>query len=165
LWLLVILLAAPATTQSQFPRPTGWVNDFAGMIDIKNQQQISNLCHELDAKANAQIAVVTIDSLGGTSIGDYAHSLFNDWGIGHKEDNRGMLILLAKTYRKYYIAEGRGFEKLFPNDRVAAIGKKVIPDLREQHYSNAVLKTAEEIAGIIAQERKVVLSSLAQQSM
>lgn len=112
-----------------------------------------------------RLRLFTIDSLQGEPIADYAHSLFNDWDIGHKADNRGMLILLAKNDRKYYIAVGRGFEKLFPNGRVAAIGKKMTPDLKEQHYSDAVLKAAEEIAGIIAQERKVVLSSLAQQSI
>lgn len=142
LLLLMILHPAPAATQSSLPHPTGWVNDFAGMIDAKTQRQISELCHELDAKTNAQIAVATIDSLQGKPIADYAHLLFNDWGIGHKEDNRGMLILLAKDDRKYYIAVGRGFEKLFPNGRVAAIGNKMIPDLKEQHSSDAVLKAA-----------------------
>ena len=154
---LTLLTSARSQTQLHFPRPTGWVNDFANVIDGKTNRRLSNLCAEVDHKTNAQIAVVTIDSLEGTPVGDYARLLFNDWGIGHKEDNRGMLILLSVTDRTYFISVGRGFESLFPTDRVAAIGRRMIPDLKQQNYSQAVLHATREIADIIARERKVEL--------
>lgn len=125
--LLLISLLAPvaASAQLEFPQPTGWVNDFANIIGEKAKQHLTAVCVELDQKTHAQIAVVTVDTIGATPIRDYAHLMFNKWGIGHKEDNRGMLILLSETDHAYYIAIGRGFESLFPNERVAAIGAKM----------------------------------------
>src|SRR5215831_19271834 len=105
-------------TKHNFPQPTGYVNDFASVIDASTKDQLGALCSELDRKTNAQIAVVTVRTLAGSSIEDYALRLFNEWGIGHKEDNRGLLILLSMAECKYRIEVGRGLETLFPNERV-----------------------------------------------
>jgi uncharacterized membrane protein YgcG len=104
--------------------------------------------------------VVTIKTTEGTPIGDYSRLLFNKWGIGHKQDNRGILILLSITDHMYFITVSRGFEPLFPNDRVAGIGIKMIPDLRQRRYGAAALHSLDEIAKIIADERGVSLTTL-----
>jgi uncharacterized membrane protein YgcG len=72
-----------------------------------------------------------------------------------------MLVLLAIKERMYYISVGRGFEALFPNNRVHVIGSAMIPDLRQRHYSEAVVRSTNEIASIIAQERGITLDALA----
>src|SRR5215470_444638 len=76
-------------------KPTGYVNDFAGVIDAASAEAITNLCEQIDHKAKAQIAVVTIRSLDGADITSYSVDLYQAWGIGPKSDNRGVLILLA----------------------------------------------------------------------
>lgn len=160
--LLLLGLVAPIVAQAQleFPQPIGWVNDFANIISEKAKQHLTGVCIELDQKTHAQIAVVTVDTIGDTPIGDYAHLLLNKWGIGHKEDNRGMLILLSRADRAYYIAVGRGFESLFPNERVAGIGAKMIPDLRQRDFDKALAQSVDEIASIIANERKAILKTV-----
>lgn len=136
------------------------MNDFANVIDASTKDHLSTLCTELDRKAHAQIAVVTIKTLGGASINEYATSLFNRWGVGYKDDNRGIMILLSLSDHKYRIEIGRGFESLFPNDRAARIGAEMIPDLKKQKYSEAVMHSTSEIAAIVAKERGVKLTTL-----
>jgi uncharacterized protein len=148
-----------AVAQLEFPKPTGWVNDFARVIDTDTQKRLATLCSEVDQKTHAQIAVVTVESAGGTPIGDYARLLFNNWGIGHKEDNRGVLILLSLKDRMSNISVGYGFERLFPNDRVAKIVEGMNPYLRQRNYSKAVLQATGKIASIIAHERGVALTA------
>ncbi len=164
--LLMLSLFAPsaATAQLERPKPKGWVNDFANVISSKAKKRLTALCVEVDEKTHAQIAVVTIDSTGSTSIDDYATSLFNRWGIGHKGENRGIMIILAISDRKYRIEVGRGFETLFPNERVVGIGAEMVPDLKQQHYSEALLHTTDEIAHIIAKDRGVTLSTVGSES-
>jgi uncharacterized protein len=145
--------------QLDFPKPQGFVSDFAKVIDADTQKRLTALCSQLDAKTHAQIAVVTVESLGGTPIGDYARLLFNKWGIGHKDDNRGMLILLSMTDRMSNITVGYGFERLFPNDRVARIVAEMNPDLKQRNYSKAVLHSTGKIAKIIAHEKGVTLTA------
>ncbi len=159
--LLLPLLASPlASAQLDFPKATGWINDFANVLDVKTKKRLTALCKELDKKTNAQIAVVTIDSIGKTPIGDYARLLFNQWGMGHKEDNRGMLVLLAVKEHMYFISVGRGFEALFPNERAAKIGSAMTPYLQKGLYGAAVSHSVDEIADIIAKDRHVVLTPL-----
>jgi uncharacterized protein len=140
--------------------PTNYVNDFAGAIDAKAKKRLNALCIETDRKTHAQIALVTINSTDGSPIGDYAHLLFNKWGIGNKKDNRGMLVLLSIKDRNYYIATGRGFETLFPDQRVAGIGMEMVPDLKKHRYAEALLHVAGKIATIIATDHGVTLNSI-----
>ncbi len=165
--LLLFVAAASAIlcgeTKRNFPRPTGYIDDFANVVDAGTKERLTALCTELDQKTNAQIAVVTVQTLGGSSIEDYALRLFNEWGIGHKEDNRGLLILLSLSERKYRIEVGRGFETLFPDERVATIGAEMIPDLKVQHYSQALLRCTQTLASIVAEERHTKLRSFPSQ--
>jgi uncharacterized protein len=162
--LLILLLFATTTAEKQleFPKPQGWVNDFAGVVRPDVKQRLAELCSEVDLKAHAQIAIVTIESTERIPIADYASKMFNHWGIGHKEDNRGMLVLLAISDRNWRIATGRGFETLFPDERVAKIGAEMVPDLRQKQYSEALLRATSEIAKIVAADRGVSLSALDQ---
>ncbi len=143
-----------------YPEPKGYVNDFGDVIDANSRDHLNALCKELDHKAHAQIAIVTIDTLGGAPLKPYATSLFNKWGIGYKDDNRGILILLALSERKCRIEIGRGFEALLPNQRVAKINAEMAPDLKLRQYSRAILRCTRTLATIAAQERGVTLNEL-----
>jgi uncharacterized protein len=143
---LLIVLAATLTAGGggamlDYPEPKGYVNDFANVID-------------------AQSAIVTIQDLGGAPLEHYATSLFNKWEIGYKVDNRGILILLALSDHKFRIEVGRGFEALFPHERVAGINAEMVPDLKLQHYGQEVLRGTRSLAKIVAQERGVKLDEL-----
>lgn len=163
LWLLVLTPFTNAEEkQLQLPKPRGWVSDFAKAIRPEAAKSMTDLCAEVDQKTHAQIAVVTINSTGQTPIADYAASLFNEWGIGHHDDNRGMLILLAISDHNWRITTGRGFEGLFPDERVARIGAEMVPDLKRQRYSEALLYATSEIADIIANDRGATLTTTAE---
>ena len=162
---LLIVLTATFTAGGgaatlDYPEPKGYVNDFANVIDAKSRDRLNELCTALDQNAHAQAAIVTIESLRGAPIEHYATSLFNKWGIGHKNDNRGILILLALSDHKSRIEIGRGFEGLFPDERVAKIVADMVPDLKQRHYSQALLRSTRTIATIVAQERGVKFPEL-----
>ena len=74
---------------------------------------------------------MSVSSLGGMSIEDYAFGLFNEWGIGDPTSNRGLLLLVAPNERKVRIEVGCGLEGRITNDVAAAIIADVIlPDYR-----------------------------------
>src|SRR3981081_1532552 len=76
-------------------KPTGYVNDFAHALDPNAVAQMEEICRQIDQKAHAQIAVVTIHSLDGSDIESYAVNLFKKWGIGDKASNRVGFVLYA----------------------------------------------------------------------
>jgi uncharacterized protein len=160
LWISILFAGTPSHPQRRFLPARGWVSDFANVLDSDTQKRLSDLCGELDQKAHAQVAVVTVESLGGVPIEHYATSLFNEWGIGYKGEGRGVLILLATSDRQWRIEIGRGLEGLLPNGRVGEIGGKMVPELQRLEYSQAMRNAANEIATIIAADRKVRLTTV-----
>src|SRR5438270_11118935 len=108
LWISVLVCAEPV---SQL-HPTDYVNDFAHVLDQTTIAQLDNICQQIDQKAHAQIAVVTINSLDGSDIESYAVDLFKKWGIGSKATDRGVLVIVEIQVRRYGIEVGLGMEPM-----------------------------------------------------
>lgn len=140
--LLFVVLAFPSLLFgepiSQL-KPADYVNDFAKVLDSNTTAQLDNICLQIDQKAHAQIAVVTIHSLDGDSIEDYAASLYKQWGIGNKSSNRGVLILLAVDDHRDRTEVGYGLEPILPDGKVGGFGREAAPLLKQNNYSGAVL--------------------------
>jgi len=138
----------------------GYVNDFAGVLDAPAKEKLAALCAELDRKAGAQIAAVTVSSLEGEPIEQYSIDLATQWGVGPKQQSRGVLILLAPNDRKYRVEVGYGLEAILPDGKVGGFGREMVPLLQRNDYSGALTLLTERIAGIIAAGRGVTLKSL-----
>jgi uncharacterized protein len=141
--------------------PQGYVNDFAGVIDTESRQKIAALSEELDRKADAQLAVVTIHTLEGDTAQDFANRLFEKWGVGPKGKDRGVMVLMAVDDRQYWTEVGYGLEPILPDGKVGGFGREMLPLLRQRQYGAALLQISSEIAATIAQDRGVSLSQSA----
>lgn len=157
-----MLICVPAARAEQVKnlKPQGYVNDFAGVLSAQSKDKLAALCAELDQKAQAQIAVVTVSSLEGEPIEQYSIDLATAWGIGPKQKDRGVLILVAPNDRKYRIEVGYGLEGILPDGKVGGFGREAVPFLRQNDYSGAVLLMTERVAQVIAEDQKVTLESL-----
>lgn len=147
--------AARAEAVKDLPRPTNYVSDFANVLSPETQQQINTLCGQVDHQAQAQIAVVTIKTLDGEPIQNYAVELWDKWKIGQKD--RGVLILLAVQDRKRWIATGYGLEGILTDARVGDIGRQMVPYLRTGDYDDAVSLAVGQVSQIIARDAGVTL--------
>jgi len=156
---MVFAAAAALAQKISSLKPAGYVNDFAGVISSGTRTQLEALCTEVDQKAHAQIAVVTIRSLNGDTIDGYANNLFTAWGIGNKKSDRGVLILVSPSDRKYRVEVGYGLEPILPDGKVGDFGRAMIPDLRRNDYSGGLLYITTQIAQVIAADSHVTLAS------
>jgi uncharacterized protein len=138
--------------------PQGYVNDFAGAMDAESRQKIAALSEELDRKADAQLAVVTIHSLEGDTAQDFANRLFEKWGVGPKGKDRGVMVLLAVDDRQYWTEVGYGLEPILPDGKVGGFGREMLPLLRQRQYGAALFQISSQIAYTIAQDRGVTLT-------
>jgi uncharacterized protein len=160
---LTVIPAAPAhAEQWQKLNVQGYVNDFAGVLNATTVDGLTRLCTEVDQKAKAQIAVVTIKTLEGDTAEDFANHLFQKWGVGYKGTDRGVMVLLATDDHKYWTEVGYGLEPILPDGKVGGFGRDMVPLLRQGDYNSAVLQMASQIAEVIAQESHVSLDSSAQ---
>src|ERR1700752_1490895 len=151
---IAILLVALAVVACAEPiaqlRPTGYVNDFAGVLNQSTVSQLNDICRQRETKAQAQVAVVTIKSLDGGDIFDYSVKLYQQWGIGQKGKDRGVLILLAIEDRKRSIRVGYGLEGILPDGKVGGFGREAVPYLQRGDYDGAALLLTSRVVDVIA---------------
>jgi uncharacterized protein len=155
---LLLTLTAQGEPISQL-KATDYVNDFAHVLDQNTIAQLDGICHQIDEKAHAQIAVVTIHSLDGSDIESYAVDLFHQWGVGAKSTNRGVLILYAIDDRRARIEVGYGLEPILPDGKVGGFQREAIPRMRSGNDSQALLLVTTRVANVIAQDAGVQITA------
>jgi len=156
--LLVTGILAKAEPVSQL-QPTGYVNDFAHVLDPATKAQIEDICLQVDQKANAQIALVTVNTLDGRDIESYAVELFKKWGIGAKKTDHGVLILYAIQDHSARIEVGYGLEPILPDGKVGGFQREAIPLMRSGDYSQALLLVTSRVADVVATDAGIQLTN------
>lgn len=117
------------------PDPPRLVNDMAGMLSRDEANNLENKLVAYSDSTSTQIVVMTINSLEGNDIGQYAIDLIHKWGIGQKGKDNGVLLLISKGDHKVFIATGRGVEANLPDITAKRIIDNVItPKFKEQQY-------------------------------
>jgi uncharacterized protein len=154
---VLLVQTAARAEKPQDLKPQGYVNDFAGALSPDTRTKLTAFCTELDQKAHAQIAIVTVHTLDGDSIEDYSIQVAQKWGVGPKSD-RGVLILLVVDDHKYRVEVGYGLEDILPDGKVGGFGRQAVPALRQGDYSGAVMLLTYSIAEVIAEASNVKLT-------
>jgi uncharacterized protein len=159
--LIVVLLLVGAAARAENPKnihPTGYVTDLAGVIDAGTKERLEALCREVEDKTAAQIAVVTLHSLEGETVENFAVNLYKQLGVGSKAENRGVLLLVASDEHKYRIEVGYGLEPVINDARAGDAGRAMVPLLRQGNYSGGIEGATWTVAKYIADDRGVTLS-------
>jgi uncharacterized protein len=158
--IVIAVLATPCANAEPISQlhPTNYVNDFAQVLSSQTEAELNGLARQVDEKAKAQIAIVTINSLDGQDIETYAVDLFKQWGIGNKSTNHGVLILIAVKDHRYRTEVGYGLEPILPDGKVGGFWREVVPLLKQGDYDHALKQNTQRIASVIAQDAGVQLT-------
>jgi uncharacterized protein len=138
-------------------KPQGYVSDFANVMDAQSRDAAEQYCTRLEQATGVQVAVVTIDSLDGAPIEDFANDLLRKWGIGHKGQNDGLLLLLAVKDRKDRVEVGYGLEPILPDGFVGDVAVDMRPLLQQGQYGAAILQGVESMGSRVAAAKHVTL--------
>ena len=127
------------------------------MLDASSRARLENYCGAVERATGTQMALVTIDSLEGNPIEDFTNELFRKWGVGHKGQDNGIMLLLAVKDRRDRIEVGYGLEPILPDGFVGSTLREVRPYLRQGQYGEAMLTAAEVMGSTIAKAKGVTL--------
>jgi uncharacterized protein len=155
IFLIILILSQYAFAGNIYPSPTDvfFVNDFAGVISDDTERQIAEMGKELEVKTGAQVVLVTLDTLDGEDIDNYANELFNKWGIGQKGEDSGILILNSVGDRLIRIEVGYGLEGAVPDIKTAEIRQKYMnPYLKDGDYNAGLYGGYAAVVGEVAKE-------------
>ena len=156
---LIPCAAVRGETVAQLPaHPTSYVQDFAGVVDAGSKQQMEVLSHEVFEKAHATIEVVTVHSMNGDTIDDFATQLEDKWRVGPKGTDRGLLMLFSIDDHKRRIEVGYGLEGILNDAKAGDIGRTMVPLLQQGQYGPAMLGGEQQVARVIAADAGVTLT-------
>jgi uncharacterized protein len=157
---VLALLAGPfsangQTAPSPLPPPTGYVNDYAKVIDKSTKQQLETTLTNLDQQQQIQFSVVTVDTTGGREIFDYSLAVARGWGIGSKDTQKpSLLLLVAIKDRKYFTQVSRHLEGDLPDGLVGQIQReRLVPAFKAGNYGRGLADTINAYITTLAAKR------------
>ncbi len=114
-----------------------YVNDNAGVLTESQEKNILASAKDLAGKTKAQIVVLTVKSLDGKPIEEYALDIARDWGIGDKDEDNGVLILLSTGDREVRVEVGLGLEGCLPDAKTGRLlDTYAIPYYQKNDFAN-----------------------------
>lgn len=142
-----IALISASVFAGDIPRPVGFVNDFADIIPADVKNRLEEKLRQYEKQTSIEVAVVTISSLNGETVEDYTIQLARSWGVGKKQKNNGVVILVAPNERKMRIEVGYGVEPYLTDGQAGEIIRNdMIPQF----------KRGDMVAGIVAGANSVL---------
>jgi len=157
----LLLLTMPITCIAQdnrdvFPAvPTSniYLQDYARVINEQTNHAIINAGANLNRQTSAQVVVVTTKSLNDMAIKDYSLGLFRKWGIGNKEKNNGILILVVTSTKQVRIEVGYGLEGRLPDAKCGEIIRdKMLPLIAQGDFNAGILNGYHAISAEVYRE-------------
>ncbi|KAA6343034.1 hypothetical protein EZS27_009252 [termite gut metagenome] len=151
----IFVLAAQEYTIKTVPNPktldaANFVSNPDGILDTYTLSQVNKILQTLEADTKAEVAVVLLNSIGNNDIEGFAVKLFEEWGIGKKNVDNGLLILFVLDKRSVRFEVGYGLEGVLPD----AICKRIqmqtmIPEFKNGNYGAGILAGVDRIVSIV----------------
>lgn len=137
-------------TVATIPNPkvsgTGYISNPDNIISPTDVSRLNRLISSMEDSTTAQVAVVIVQSIGEENPKDFAHALFNNWGIGQAEKDNGLLVFTVMDQRRTEFETGYGLEGVLPDIVCYRIGmQELVPEFREGRYGQGLIKAVERI--------------------
>lgn len=133
------------------------VNDFADVLSRQEENQLERYLLGFEDTTSIQVTIVTVKSLCGDDAAHFAFTIGEEWGVGNKEFNNGLVLLVKPKYGsdrgKAFIATGYGMEGVLP-DAIAKriVEQEMIPSFKQEDYFGGIAKAAQVVVEITGGE-------------
>lgn len=153
MYLIVGAVAAAQPKIPPAPASSIYIQDYAGVVKDDIKPKINSLGARLATATKAQVVVVTVKSLDGVPIEEYALTLLREWGIGDKKLNNGVLILVAVNDRQSRIEVGYGLEGILPDAKTGRIQDEfMISYFAQGDFSRGIYNGYKAVISEVAKE-------------
>jgi uncharacterized protein len=156
------LCLLPCLAAQRLPAPSGFVNDFAGVMKAQDAEAVESLAAAVKEKTGAELALVTVESFASyafASIGEFSLALAEAWGVGERGRDNGVLLVLAVAEREVRIEVGYGLEGAIPDSAAGRIlDTVVIPAFRAGDFSGGLREGSRAIAAYVVKEKGLELA-------
>lgn len=129
---------------------TGYVSDPGGYLRLEEIARLNELIADLEDSSTAQVAVVVLPSIGEENPKEFATALFNHWGIGQKETDNGLLVLVVMDQRRTEFETGYGLEGVLPDALCYRIGmQELVPYFQQNQYGQGLIAAVQRFKSVL----------------
>jgi len=153
LLVLVVLFTFSSAFSLSVPNLEGRVNDLAGILSSGEKQILDTELKSVEENTSSQVAVLIISSLQGEILEDYSLKVSEQWKLGQKDYDNGVLLLISVNDKKLRIEVGYGLESILTDAKCNYIIRHdIVPSFRNGDYFGGILNGTKTITGIITQK-------------
>lgn len=161
--LSLFLIFVVGVFATAYPKHDNYITDKADVINKQTESRLNTRLKDFEKKTSYEVAVLTISNLEGQNIRDYGVAIANDWGVGKKGKDNGVLMVVAIKDREIGIEVGRGAEgQLTDLQTHNIITKNIIPEFKKNDYSTGVEKGVDSILKTLSNDSAELASGSAQ---
>ena len=142
-----------AVQAKDYPKPTGFVNDYAKILSASTKDSLEAKLEEFKNSTSNEISIVTLNSLEGDTIENVAVEIFEQWGIGTKKNDNGVLLVIAPNERELRIEVGYGLEPVLTDARAGTIIRTIItPEFKKDNYEAGIVSGVNAIIEVTSKD-------------
>lgn len=137
LFCCVFINACAQKSKTNFPAPLGFVSDFENVFTVQERKILDSMLTAYEKATTVEIAIVTLHHKypGIGKFDSLVTAFHNEWGVGKKEKNNGVLLAICVPLRKMRISTGRGIETVLTNEEAKKIIEEImVPEFRNEKY-------------------------------
>lgn len=158
----VILIAGQTLWGTEIPTFKNRVNDYAGILTAGQEARLENLLRETENSTSTQVVLMTMTSLGGEDLVDYATRAAEKNKIGQKEFDNGVLMLVVSGDRKIRIEVGYGLEGIITDLKSGYIIRElIVPSFKRNDYYGGINRGLTAVTGLVTNEFDITPEQLA----
>ncbi len=151
--IISFLLLSALLSAQDIPKPMGYVSDFAEVLSPETEKSLNGKIQSYKDTTGIEVAVVTVPSLQGYEIDQFTIKLAQNWGVGQKEKDNGVVFLLAPKEREVRIEVGYGLEGDLTDGRSGQILDQVaVPYFKKEDWSGGINATVDELLSYLGQQ-------------
>ncbi|WP_270089421.1 TPM domain-containing protein [Sphingobacterium sp. SYP-B4668] len=148
--IFIIFLLGTCSTFAQYsieqvpnPKEKGqnyFISNPDAILRSDTEQLLNEMAVEIEVRTKAEVAIVVVGDFEGDDDFQFAHQLFNTWGIGKAEANNGLLLFIGTNRHYYRFITGYGMEAILPDAYLKRIGEEfLVPHFKNSDYDAGVL--------------------------
>jgi len=148
--IFILFTGISGSFSADVPYLTGRITDNAQILSESSRKSLTGFLKEHELKTSNQIVILTISSLEGENIEDFANKVFNEWKLGQKDKDNGILIVIVPDERKMRIEVGYGLEGILPDITADRIIRNIMaPRFREGDFEGGITEGTKSIINIL----------------
>ena len=157
--LLLLFLIMPYSLAFDIPEPNGYVTDLTDTLSYEEEIGLEAHIQEIEDATTAEVGILLAPTTGDEVISTVAFEVGNEWGVGKKENDNGLMILVAIDDREWFMATGYGLEGTLPDAITKRVAERQFPHyFREGDYAGGLEAALDDIEGYLLNDPTIIAS-------